>query len=68
MDHDEDLKIEHQTDEVKSILNQIGELNNEKVKLNKRLIEIDEFVLVLQSQLMKEKKRTSSVSDNIKVF
>ena len=68
MDHDEDLKIEYQTDEVKSILNQIGELNNEKVKLNKRLIEIDEFVLVLQSQLMKEKKRTSSVSDNIKVF
>ena len=67
MDGDDDIPAEHQTDEVKNILNQLGELNREKETIAKRILEIDLHVGELQKQLMSEKKRTSSVSDNIKV-
>ena len=67
MDGDDDIPAEHQTDEVKNILNQLGDLNREKELLTARIREIDSQVDELQRQLMSEKKRTSSVSDNIKV-
>ena len=68
MDGDDDIPAEHQTDEVKNILNQLGELKREKESLAERIQQIDVQVNELQKQLMSEKKRTSSVSDNIKVL
>jgi hypothetical protein len=51
-----------QTDEVKTILNEIAELRHRKEALTRELTDIDLKMDRLQDQLVKEKNRTSSVS------
>ena len=57
-----------QTDEVKTILAQLEKFKSRRSDLQVELDEIDIKINELQDQLVKEKSRTSSVSDNIKIF
>ena len=52
----------------KFILNELAEKKREKQRLQEQLEQIDSDIEDLQGRLLKERSRTSSVSDNIKIF
>ena len=56
------------TDESKAIMQQLEQLKNRRNELAEELTSVDEQIDELQRMLISERKRTSSVSDNIRVF
>lgn len=62
------MKEQSLTDETKAIMLQLEQLKNRRVELTNELTSVDDQIDELQRMLISERKRTSSVSDNIRVF